>query len=118
MQREAAKRMGVSAETIANWEKGKTEPVPSQFRPVVAFLGYDPAPTPASLAERVEAKRRRLGATFDQVAQHLGWDEGSLRRYLRGIWRLSPERAEILERFLSLNGEDATAVLVKPRRKR
>lgn len=61
VQREVGKQMGVSAETVANWEKGKTKPVASQFKPVL-----------------------------DQAAQYLGWDEGSLRRYLRGKWRPSP----------------------------
>lgn len=55
LQREAGNRMGVSAETVANWENDKTKPVPSQFKPVVAFLGYDPKPQPRTLAERVEA---------------------------------------------------------------
>jgi DNA-binding XRE family transcriptional regulator len=42
LQREAAERMGVSAETVANWESGKTEPLATQFRPVVVFLGMTP----------------------------------------------------------------------------
>ena len=46
LQREAAERMGIWAETYANWEKGKSEPVAAQFRPVVLFLGYDPTPAP------------------------------------------------------------------------
>lgn len=101
LQQEAGERMGVSAETVANWEKNRTKPVPSQFKPVVAFLGYDPMSPAATLAERFEAKRRSLGATLDQVAQYLGWDEGSLRRYLWGKWRLSPHRSGILEQFLN-----------------
>ncbi len=118
LQREAGARMGVSAETVANWENAKTKPAPSQFRPVIAFLGYDPTPSPTSLAEHVEAKRRSLGATLDQVAQHLGWDEGSLRHYLNGTWRLSPRRARALEQFLTQGAGVATAVLAMPRRKR
>lgn len=90
LQREAGERMGVTKETAANWEKGHTKPVPSQFKPVVVFLGYDPTSGSAFLAERFEAKRRSLGATLDQVALHLGWDEGAWRRYLKGEWRLSP----------------------------
>ena len=105
--REAAALMGVSAETVANWEKGKTQPVPSQFRPIVDFLGYDPTPEPRTLAERVEAKQRRLGASLAQVARHLGWDPGSLRRYLDGTWRLSPDRRDTLEAFLDA---EATAL--------
>jgi transcriptional regulator with XRE-family HTH domain len=119
LQREAAERMGIRRDTYINWEKGKTKPVPSQFKPVVAFLGYDPTPAPLSLVERVEAKRRILGATLDQVAQYLGWDEASLRRYLKGEWRLSQERAEALERFLRLSVEEAVvSLLTIPRRSR
>jgi len=46
LQREAAERMGIQRDTYVNWEKDKTSPVASQFRPVVAFLGYDPTPRP------------------------------------------------------------------------
>jgi transcriptional regulator with XRE-family HTH domain len=118
LQREAGERMGVSAETVANWEKDRTKPVPSQFGVVILFLGYDPTPAPSSLAERVEAKRRSLGATLDQVAQYLGWDEGSLRRYVKGEWQLSPERAAALERFLDLGNDKKAAVVSMPRRRR
>jgi hypothetical protein len=47
--------MGIQRDTYVNWEKGRTEPVASQFRPIVAFLGYDPTPEPQTLAERLEA---------------------------------------------------------------
>lgn len=61
-----------------------------QFRPVVAFLGYDPAPAAQTLAERLQAKRRELGVTLSEVARHLGWDDGTLTRYLNGTWRMPP----------------------------
>ena len=38
--------MGIGIDTFRNWESGNTEPVASQFRPVIAFLGYDPTPEP------------------------------------------------------------------------
>jgi transposase len=100
LQREVAERMGVSTDTVVNWEKDNTKPVAAQFKPVVVFLGYDPTPEPQTLAERVEAKQRRLGASLAQVARHLGWDPGSLRRYLDGTWRISPDRRDALEAFL------------------
>jgi hypothetical protein len=53
--------MGVSTDTVVNWEKDKTEPVAALFRPVVAFLGYDPTPEAQTLADRLEAKQRSLG---------------------------------------------------------
>jgi transcriptional regulator with XRE-family HTH domain len=102
LRREAAEQMGIQRHSYVNWETGKTEPVTAQFRPVVEFLGYDPTPVPQTLAERLEAKRRELGVTFEQAAKYLGWDPGSLTRYLKGTWALSPTRAEALERFLAM----------------
>ena len=57
LQREAAERMGIQRDTYVNWEKDKTKPVASQFRPVVAFLDYDPTPEAQTLASE------KLGTT-------------------------------------------------------
>jgi transcriptional regulator with XRE-family HTH domain len=100
LQREAAIRLGVSTETVVNWENGRTGPVAAQFRPVVVFLGYDPTPKPQTLGERLEAKQRSLGVSLAQVARYLGWDPVSLRRYLDGTWRISLDRLAALEAFL------------------
>lgn len=40
-QRQAGERLGVSGWTVANWEKGHTQPITHARRAVVAFLGYD-----------------------------------------------------------------------------
>ena len=86
---------------------------------MIAFLGYDhPSPAPQTLAERLKAKRRVLRVTFEQVADYLGWDTGSLTRYLNGTWRLSSERAAALEQFLDLSTEAAISVSAMPRRTR
>jgi DNA-binding XRE family transcriptional regulator len=62
LQREVAQRMGVNTWTYLNWEKGKTKPVASQFRPVIEFLGYDPMAQPKTLADRLQARRRTTGS--------------------------------------------------------
>lgn len=83
-------RKWISAETLPPLNViGPCLPAAALFRPVIAFLGYDPTPGPTGLADRVERKRRALGVTMEQVAQYLGWDSGSLRHYLDGRWRLS-----------------------------
>jgi transcriptional regulator with XRE-family HTH domain len=117
LQREAAERMGIGTETYANRENGRTKPVAAQFRTVVEFLGYDPMPPPKTLSERLKAKRRLLGATFAQVARHLGWDPGTLRRYLDGTWRISPTRLTSLEAFLSAEATELVPLLRLPRRR-
>jgi len=109
--------MGIGTDTYANWEKGKTEPVASQFRPVVAFLGYDPTPAPSTLAARLKAKRRTLGVTFSQVARYLGWNTGTLARYLSGRWRMSPDRAKAFEIFLAAEEASLASIRQLPRRR-
>ncbi|MEA2911823.1 MAG: hypothetical protein QOJ15_3904 [Bradyrhizobium sp.] len=117
LQREAAERMGIQRDTYVNWEKDKTRPVASQFRPVMAFLGYDPTPAPQTLSERLKSKRRQLGVTFAQVARYLEWDPGTLTRYLNGTWRMSPARAATLDAFLSAGTTELAAILRLPRRR-
>jgi transcriptional regulator with XRE-family HTH domain len=58
-------------------------------------------PVPTTLAERLQAQRRVVGVTLSQVARYLGWDPGTLSRYLSGTWRMPPARAAMLEAFLS-----------------
>jgi transcriptional regulator with XRE-family HTH domain len=116
LQREAAERMGIFKETYVNWERGHTKPVAPHFRPVVAFLGYDPSPAPTTLAERLGAKRRTIGLTFEEVAAHLGWDPRTLTRYLNGTWRMPPNRALALEAFL-VAAADPAPIHGLPRRR-
>jgi len=47
--------LGVSNDTVVNWEKDKTKPVAAQFRLVVAFLGHDSTLEPRTFAERLGA---------------------------------------------------------------
>ena len=110
--------MGSWTETYANWENGQSEPVAAQFRPVVEFLGYDPTPAARTVAERLQAKRRELGVTFSQVARYLGWDEGTLTRYLNGTWRIPANRMAVLELLLSAKNTNLTDIHRLPRRLR
>jgi predicted DNA-binding protein (UPF0251 family) len=117
-QREAGQRMGVTNETVTNWEKDRTKPVAAQFQPVLAFLGYDPTLGGRTLAERLEAQRRRLGATIDQVAAHLGWDPGTLARYVTGTCcTIPPNRRALLDAFLDTPAADLAGLLALPRRR-
>lgn len=103
--------------TYLNWERDKTVPVTTCFRPVVTFLGYDPTPEPATLAERLNAKRRALGVTLEQVAKHLGWDPGTLTRYFNGTWPIPDHRMAVLERLLSAESKNLSTIRL-PRRLR
>jgi DNA-binding XRE family transcriptional regulator len=60
-QKDVAKQLGVDHWTLLNWEKNRTAPLVTVYPAIVAFLGYDPAPTPVTIAERLKARRRQLG---------------------------------------------------------
>jgi transcriptional regulator with XRE-family HTH domain len=96
-----AAQLGVNRDTILNWERGKTLP-PIGFVPrIIRFLGYDPCPTPMTLAERLVAKRRQLGLSRKRIAARLDVDEGTLKRWERGIARPTGKRIEPVKEFLA-----------------
>lgn len=109
--------MKIDTWTYLNWEKDKTVPATARFRPVVMFLGYDPTPKPTTLVERLDAKRRTLGTTLDQVAKYLGWDAGTLTRYLDGTWRIPARRATALQAFLEAPTSSLSSIHRLPRRR-
>jgi transcriptional regulator with XRE-family HTH domain len=76
------------------------------------------APEATTLAERLEAERRGLGVTLDQVAGYLGWDPATLTRYLNGKWQIPANRQEALELLLSSKSSDLTNIQHLPRRRR
>jgi transcriptional regulator with XRE-family HTH domain len=52
IRREAGAALGVSGETIENWETGKTAPQAYLRERIVCFLGYDPGDWTAPSAPR------------------------------------------------------------------
>jgi transcriptional regulator with XRE-family HTH domain len=79
LQREVAELIGVTKETVANWEKSKTAPAMHEYPAVIRFLGYDPSPSQDSehIGMRMAAYRRRHGLSIREAAKRAGVDEGS-----------------------------------------
>jgi transcriptional regulator with XRE-family HTH domain len=75
LQREVAELIGVTPETVANWEKNKTEPVVALMPAVIRFLGYEPWAEPVTQGDRLRAWRMREGLSIDEVASRYGIDE-------------------------------------------
>jgi transcriptional regulator with XRE-family HTH domain len=86
LQRDVAAQIGVTADTVHNWETGKTVPPIAHMPAVIRFLGYDPGPAPTTLTERMRAYRIRLGLSIAEAALRLGVDEGSW-----GCWERTGE---------------------------
>jgi DNA-binding XRE family transcriptional regulator len=53
LQSEVARQIGVCTSTVCNWEGNESTPVVRFMPAIQAFLGYDPAPEPNSIADRI-----------------------------------------------------------------
>jgi transcriptional regulator with XRE-family HTH domain len=78
LQREVAELIGVTKETVANWEKGHTQPTVHDLPAVTRFLGFDPSASPDSrLGARMLAYRRQHGLSIKEAAKRAGVDPDS-----------------------------------------
>jgi transcriptional regulator with XRE-family HTH domain len=82
--KQAAAEIGVTDYTVINWEYNRTEPPVTVLPAVVRFLGYDPFPSPTTLAEHLLAKRRAMGWTIKQATKALSVDPGTWRDWEAG----------------------------------
>ena len=76
-QKDLAGMLGVTKDTIANWEMKRTSPNILQCGKVIEFLGYDPFPAPVTFAERLLSFRRSRGLRVRDAAQMAGVDPSS-----------------------------------------
>ena len=101
LQREAAKRIGVTESTVYNWEK-VMEPEVRFLPKIIEFLGYNPLPEARTLGEQIVRCRKMLGLSRKKMAKHLGVDEGTLAGWERDIRVPSSEKHfNFIERFLN-----------------
>lgn len=103
IQREAARRIGVSKKTVEGWEARRTNPGLRALPGIVTFLGYDPTVVenqPFGL--RLRAARRARGLSIRELAEKFRvdpttiwkWEHGRSApfvRYLPGILELIGE---------------------------
>jgi DNA-binding XRE family transcriptional regulator len=100
LQKHVAPSIGVNSWTLANWEKGYTNPKIRFWPRIIQFLGYDPNPEPIDLPQELFSARRRRGLSIRDLAKQLGVDPETLRRWGRGIRIPRGRWLELVEEFL------------------
>jgi len=102
-QTEAADRMEVTEATVVHWEKGKT-PALWHYPKILAFLGYDPLPTPTTVGLSLRRERVKRGLSLSAAARLVKLDPATLAR-VEVEWR-PPHRAvqARVDRLISLLG--------------
>ncbi len=102
LQREVAKALRVDSMSLVNWEKNRTS-IGARFVPaIIRWLGYDPLPRPRSFASWLVTERIRKGLARRGLANALGWDENTVRKYAEGG---RPPDGSRLEQLRTMLGE-------------
>lgn len=102
-QRDVAKQLGVSVETVLHWEKDQTNMPDKMWPAVISFLGYDPlacSPT-AAVAEQLRAWRRVRGLSVKGAAKEVGVNEGTWAKWEAGSEPKNSSHNEIVASLLS-----------------
>jgi len=85
LQKDVAKILGVSQDTIYNWENNRTSPGFRSIPKIIKFLGYIPYDIQGlSPGEEFRLLRRTLGLSQEKLAKKLGIDPSTLWRWEKG----------------------------------
>lgn len=105
-QSQLAKLLGVSTETILNWELNYKRPSINHIGKLIKFLGYDPeSPSSNSIADLLLAKRRELGWTQKVAARNLGIDPCTWSSWECGGTIMMREHRRLVASFLRVTEE-------------
>ena len=80
LQKDVAEIIGVTTDTITNWEKNRTKPMYWHYPRITEFLGYCPFERLNYIGERLRRNRFYQGLSQDEMAQRLGTDPRTLSR--------------------------------------
>ena len=81
LQKEVAERIGVTTDSITNWELNYTEAKIRYIPGIIDFLGYVPFPLGKSFPERLKACRMIRGLSQKKFAKELEIDPTTLRKW-------------------------------------
>jgi transcriptional regulator with XRE-family HTH domain len=87
-QKDVSQRLGVSEASIWYWEKNLASPSFGKIPKIIKFLGYVPYDsTGKTFEQQITIARRVLGLSQKELANFLGVDSGTVRRWEKGRGR-------------------------------
>ena len=100
-QKDVARLIGVTTDTVTNWEKGRSNPDLKQIPRVLEFLGYDPRPKDDSIASQLTRARQARGLSQKELARILKVDPSTLSKWEQGKRTQEGQYIEAVKRFLN-----------------
>ncbi|MGB8507878.1 MAG: helix-turn-helix transcriptional regulator [Pyrinomonadaceae bacterium] len=99
-QKQVASQLEVNECSIYNWEGNRTVPAVRLVPRIVLFLGYCPFTPHLPVSEWLRLIRQNAGLSQERMAQALGVDEGTIKRWEAGIRQFSSLYRERINAFL------------------
>jgi transcriptional regulator with XRE-family HTH domain len=99
LQREVADEIGVDEATVFNWEGNRTEPAVRLIPRIIQFLGYCPYTPYLPTSDWLKLVRQSLGYSQRKMADALGVDAGTLRRWEAGKRQPAVRHSEMIRAF-------------------
>lgn len=107
---DAAALLCVDPKTLMWWERDQRTPRANAYPTVIEYLGYEPWPTPNTLAQALLAERRRRGVDIRTAAGLVGVDEGTWGKWEQGTSKPMARTRMMIDKFLAGPGGDPTAM--------
>jgi transcriptional regulator with XRE-family HTH domain len=102
-QPDVAKILGVTPDTITNWELKRNEPTAKFAKLIIDFLGYFPFPFDnLPLGKQLYYARLITGKTQKQVAALIGCDSSTLRKIELGAKKQQMRVRGKIEEFIAV----------------
>lgn len=102
LQKDVANIIGVTEDTITNWENNHSKPDIFYFPRIINFLGYMPFKIDTStLAGKMKEYRYLNGLSQETLAKELGINESSVFYYEKGKHSPNAKTSKKLERILN-----------------
>ena len=101
-QRDVAKILGVSKESISDWETDETMMRAEYYPATITVLGYNPFLVDVlNLAERLKNYRKSHDLSQEAIGKLIGVNEGTILRWETGKYIPQPSKLKLLEKILN-----------------
>ena len=98
-QIDVAPILGIDSFTLANWEKGHTEPMVQYYPVIMDFLGYCPYQCGDTLGKQIRLYRTHRGLSHRGLAREIGVDPGTISRWETGDRQPKKRMVQRLKKF-------------------
>jgi len=95
-QKQAAEEIGVDETTVFNWESNRIKPTVGLIPRLIRFLGYCPFTPGVPHPTWLKLVRENLGFSQERMAEVLGIDEGTWRKWEAGLRHPAESNREII----------------------